>query len=140
MNYLIEPNVIVKLNETSGTVRNTSQIGAVELSAESSFANKILLYPYLEISFSTQLYARLHDNNNPPTEVQVLISSGEGGGGEGQEGSLINDDVVTKINGGIENNIILIDANGKIKDSGHKIATDAEFEAMLTRAGLPAVN
>lgn len=56
------------------------------------------------------------------------------------DSTIASDTVVIKINSGVENNVVLIDANGKIKDSGHAIATDAEFDAMLTAAGLPSVS
>lgn len=56
------------------------------------------------------------------------------------DSTIASDTVVTKINSGVENNVVLTDANGKIKDSGHAIATDAQFEAMLTAAGLPLIS
>lgn len=56
------------------------------------------------------------------------------------DSTIASDTVVTKITGGVENNVVVIDANGKIKDSGHGIATDAEFDAMLTAAGLPSIS
>ncbi len=40
-------------------------------------------------------------------------------------------DVVTKVTGGTENNIVLLDANGKIKDGGIAVASNTEFNEML---------
>lgn len=56
------------------------------------------------------------------------------------DSTIASDSVVTKINGATENNVVVFDANGKPKDSGHAIATDAQFEAMLDDAGLPALS
>lgn len=47
--------------------------------------------------------------------------------------------VLTTIAGSTANNVMIFDANGKVTDSGHSIATDAQFSAMLDEV-LPIPN
>lgn len=52
--------------------------------------------------------------------------------GQSTDSGVAAADVVTKVASGTENNIVTLDANGKIKDSGVAVATNAEFNEMLT--------
>ena len=45
--------------------------------------------------------------------------------------TIVGADVITKVTGAAENNIVVFDATGKIKDGGHAIATDAEVSEYL---------
>ena len=52
--------------------------------------------------------------------------------GQSTDSGVAAADVVTKVASGTENNIVTLDANGKIKDSGVAVATNTEFNEMLT--------
>lgn len=90
MNYLIRPNQTTKINEKTGTIQNTDQIGKIELSNSENFTHTILIYPYQKMAFNKiQLYARLFDNKDFPIELRVIPVIFDGGtisGGETEEG------------------------------------------------------
>ena len=47
------------------------------------------------------------------------------------DSSIAGAGVLTTISGSTANNVMMFDSNGKVADSGHGIATDAEFNEML---------
>ncbi len=71
MVYLIRPNTVIVINETSGTIQNADQANIVELSDNANFTSSIALYPYQIVNFSNQLYARLY-GNAPFVEIRVV--------------------------------------------------------------------
>ena len=54
------------------------------------------------------------------------------------DSSISSDSVLTTITGSVADNVMIFDANGKVADSGHAIATDVEFTDMLDEV-LPTV-
>ena len=71
--------------------------------------------------------------------LQELVSGATNGNlaglnanGQSTDSGIVAADVVTKVSNGTENNIVLLDANGKIKDSGIAVATNTEFNEMLS--------
>ena len=135
-----------------------TQTGIVE-----NFAFSTATYPGAtdpNLDGKTVLVLAAKGDGTPPTIVYSFVNMPSGSGafipkvagataanlpmlqsdGTITDSTIASDTVVIKINSGVENNVVVIDANGKIKDSGHGIATDAEFEAMLTAAGLPSIS
>ena len=107
MQYLITPNEVTAINETSGTIQNIDQINKVELSESAEFTNNIILYPSQAYNFQNQLYVRLFDSGDLPVELRVIPIQLDSGGGS---------------------------SGGGDTDSG--IATDDEFNKMLDDIGL----
>lgn len=70
------------------------------------------------------------------TEGNVVTFSSDG---KIANSTIAGGDIVTKVNGATNNNVVFFDANGKIKDNNVKVATDAEFTAMLDEV-LPTVS
>ena len=77
--------------------------------------------------------------------LQTLVASATNGNiatldanGQSTDSGVAAADVVTKVTGGTQNNIVTLDANGKIQDSGAAIATNTEFNEMLTEVYGPA--
>lgn len=118
MIYSVQPNQVTKINETSGTIQNTDQIGKIELSNNENFTHSILLYPYQKISFNVQLYARLFNNNDFPVELRTVpFAAVDGGGSVGGSGSL-------------EGSTVIIDGEE------HHVITSDDFNSMLDDLGL----
>lgn len=69
------------------------------------------------------------------TEGNVPVFSSDG---TITNSTIVGGDVVVKVAGATENHIMIFNAQGKPKDGGHGIATDAQFEAMLDEV-LPTV-
>ena len=141
MIYEIVPNEITKISETSGTIQNVSQINKVELSADTSFASNIILYPLQQISFDRQLYARLFDNKDLSVELRVVgfqVGAGTGGGtsstdipGNVASNSEFNE-MIDEIFPPAKGEEILSDNDSITGD----IASDDEFNSMLDDLGL----
>ena len=72
MAYLIKPNTVIAINETSGTIQNVDQASIIELSDNSNFTSSIALHPYQMVNFSNQLYARLYGDTAPFAEIRVV--------------------------------------------------------------------
>ena len=113
MKYSIKPNVVTKINETSGTIQNADTINKVELSNSSDFTHSILLYPHQKISFAVQLYARLLDNTDLPVELRVVPFTVDGGGSGGSSGGTVN-----------------------LDDGEHTVISDSDFNSMLDDLGI----
>lgn len=62
-------NDFIKINETSGTIQNTSNIYTIEISDSSEVDSGILLYPLNQISFSGERYLRCQDNGKVAVRV-----------------------------------------------------------------------
>ena len=83
-------NSFSKINETGGTIQNTSQISAVEVSKEQVDNSGILLYPLGKFSFSGEtLYIRCVDNNAEAVVrvVPFTVNMGAGSGGSSSNDS-----------------------------------------------------
>lgn len=111
MKYSIKPNVVTKINETSGTIQNVDAINKVELSNSSDFTHGILLYPHQKISFAVQLYARLLDNADLPVELRIVPFTVDGGAGS--SGGTVN-----------------------LDDGEHNVISDNDFNSMLDDLGI----
>ena len=72
MKYLVQPDSVVIINETSGTIQNVDQANSVELSDTINFSSGIVLYPYQMLKFSNQLYARLYGKGVPSVEINIV--------------------------------------------------------------------
>ena len=144
MRYLITPNEVTAINETSGTIQNIDQINKVELSESTEFTNNIILYPSQAYNFQNQLYARLFDSGDLPVELRVIpiqLDSGGGssGGGAGDytiasdtEFANMLDEILPTIEGGSSGG----DDSQSGDDTDSGIATDDEFNKMLDDIGL----
>ena len=95
MNYLIKPNEVIKISETSGTIQNTDQINRVEISATSDFKDNIILLPLNFYTFQNQIFVRLFDNNDLPVEIRVIDFQVNSGGGGNSQAATIDGEVAT---------------------------------------------
>ena len=74
----------VKINETSGTVQNTSYICDVELSHKPEIDSGILLRPLNKYSFSDQtIYIRAIGGRVDVRVVPFIVDAGAGGSSSG---------------------------------------------------------
>ena len=85
-------NDFVKINETSGTIQNTSSIFSVEISDKAEIDSGLILPPLNKISFSDKtLYARCIDENMR-AELRVVPFVVDMGVGSSSGGSSIGSD------------------------------------------------
>ena len=69
----------IKLNETQGTVQNSSNIFTLELSDSNEIDSGVLIYPLNQLSFSGTKYLRCVDGNTQARVVsfaEITASSG----------------------------------------------------------------
>ena len=70
----------IKINETTGTIQNTSHIYSVEVSHSPDNVGGILLFPLQKVSFSNQtIYLRCIDGESEARVVPFEVDSGGGG-------------------------------------------------------------
>lgn len=81
MRYTVTGDFI-KINETAGTIQNTSRIYPVEVSNKSEANSGILLYPLNKFSFSgTPIYLRCMEGGCAEIlVVPFIVNAGSGGG------------------------------------------------------------
>lgn len=84
-------NEFVKISETSGTIQNTSQAYAVEISDITVEGTGYILYPLNKVSFSGEIYMRCAE---PDRHVRVNVVTFINDSGGGDSGEFVDDSEV----------------------------------------------
>lgn len=79
MRYIVSGE-FTKIDETSGTIQNTSKINVVEVSDTNEKGSGIMLYPLDRFTFSKSLYARCVDGGGAEVRVVPFEVDAQGGG------------------------------------------------------------
>lgn len=125
MKYLVSKKNFTRINETSGTIQNASQINTVEISDRAELNSGVLLYPLNRCSFSdVTLYARCVDGGGW-AEIRVVpftLNLGVASGGTSSTTMLSPDDATNAIiNDAFNDNDIVTDpdADDLVNDMWH---------------------
>lgn len=80
MRYIVSGE-FTKIDETSGTIQNTSKINVVEVSDTNEKGSGIMLYPLDRFTFSKSIYARCVDGGGAEVRVVPFEAGVQRGGG-----------------------------------------------------------
>lgn len=147
MKYIIMPNTTIKINETSGTIQNVSQINKIEISDGAAFTHNVILFPYETRAFNVQLYARLFDNNDLPVEIRVVPFTVGGGVTSGTSTAVkvatddeFNDmlDEIFATDTSVTSSDSISGSGGTVDINGttYHVISDDDFNSMLDDIGL----
>ena len=93
--YIVKPNLVTRISETSGMIQNTDQINSVEICKDANFKNSFILYPLQAYSFNTQLYIKCFDICRESVEIwtaNISLSGGSSGSDSSDEGGSDDED------------------------------------------------
>lgn len=75
-------NDFIKINETTGTIQNTSSIYSLEMSLSNVKDSGILLFPLSKVSFTNkEIYLRCYDGAGAEARVIPFETDAKGGDG-----------------------------------------------------------
>ena len=117
-----------KINETRGTIQNTSQCYSVEISDTAEENSGYLLHPLNRISFSGEVYLRCTESGGRAQVNVVSFITDSGGGGSGgsstvDDSLIASDDEITNL---IDN---IFSGDSYVDDS--EVAIDEDINALL---------
>lgn len=118
-----------KLNETSGTIQNTSQIYALEVSAYQTKDSGILVYPLNSITFrGSPVYMRCIEDNGV-IDVRVVTFTAGGSADIPTEPDDPNVVIIDGVPYTVESGANMDSATDSIFDGTNPVAPDADINA-----------